>query len=181
MTISEISRQRQSCRNFDSERLTEKEKIDACLNVARLTPSACNSQPWHFTVCIKQTKDTEDSVFNRVRNVIAHEINTFAKHATAFIIISEAAYNATARIGSVIKNQDYRSCDIGAVCTYFTLEAHEQGLSSCILGWFNEKKLKKICGISSKIKLIIALGYAQNDDKLRTKKRKTIEDIATWL
>ena len=51
MNFTEIAKQRQSCRSYDSDRLVEKEKLSAILEAARLAPSACNGQPYHLTVC----------------------------------------------------------------------------------------------------------------------------------
>ena len=51
MDFLEIARARQSCRSYDTERPVEQKKLDAVLEAARLAPSACNAQPYHFTVC----------------------------------------------------------------------------------------------------------------------------------
>ena len=51
MNFMEIARARQSCRAYDEARDVEAEKIEAMLEAARLAPSACNGQPYHFTVC----------------------------------------------------------------------------------------------------------------------------------
>ena len=51
MNFTEIAQNRQSCRNFDNTKCVEQEKLDAILNAARLSPSACNGQPYHITVC----------------------------------------------------------------------------------------------------------------------------------
>ena len=51
MNLTEIAQKRQSCRNFDSAKFVEQEKLDAILNSARISPSACNGQPYHITVC----------------------------------------------------------------------------------------------------------------------------------
>ena len=51
MNFREIAEGRQSCRAYDSERDVEQEKLDSILEVARLSPSACNGQPYHVTVC----------------------------------------------------------------------------------------------------------------------------------
>ena len=44
------------------------------------------------------------------------------------------------------------------------------------MGWFDEDKLKKYLGTRSRIRLVIAIGYAK-DDKLREKKRKSSDAI----
>ncbi len=180
MNFLELATKRQSCRNFDPDKLVSKEDIQFALDVARLTPSACNSQPWNFTVVQKQDNDTKDSLFQKVLLQCGMEINKFVLNATGIIVISDANYNATAAIGSVLKKQDFKSNDIGSSSTYLTLALQEKGVSNCILGWFNEKPLKKMLGIKGKIHLLVAIGYAKEGDKLREKKRKSIGDIVNW-
>lgn len=45
----DLIEKRESCRNFASAPV-EKEKLEMCVKAARLSPSACNSQPWSFVV-----------------------------------------------------------------------------------------------------------------------------------
>ena len=40
---------RRSVRKYQ-DKPVEREKINQCIEAARLAPSACNSQPWHFIV-----------------------------------------------------------------------------------------------------------------------------------
>lgn len=41
---------RQSDRAYDMSRAVEPEKLERILEAARLSPSACNAQPWRFVV-----------------------------------------------------------------------------------------------------------------------------------
>ena len=66
-------------------------------------------------------------------------MNGFTREVPVFLVISETAYNRTASVGSKVKHQDYRSVDIGIAAAYLTAEAQTQGLSTCILGWFDSK------------------------------------------
>ncbi len=178
MNFLELATKRQSCRNFDPEKIVSKEDIQYALDVARLTPSACNSQPWHFTIV--QKKEQNNDLFNRVLPHCGMEINKFVLNATGIIIISDAYYNATAALGSALKKQDFKSNDIGSASTYLTLSLQERDINTCILGWFNEKPLKKLLSIKGKIHLLVAIGYAKEGDTQREKKRKNIDDIVNW-
>ena len=171
MNFTEIAQKRQSCRAYDPERVVEREKLDAILHAARLAPSACNSQPYHLTVC---TGDTAKEVAACVTGM---GMNRFAADAPVLIVISEAAYNATAAAGAKIKHNDYRSIDIGIVTAYLTAEATAQGLSTCILGWLSDEKLRAVCGLSRPVRLVITLGYAKEGDPLREKKRKPLSEL----
>ena len=171
MNFLNIALSRQSCRSFDPAREVEEEKIKLIMEAARLSPSACNAQPYHFTVC------TGEAAKDVARATQGMGMNKFATDAPVMIVISEAAYNATAKIGAKIKDNDYRSIDIGIAVAYLTAEAETLGLGSCIIGWLDSKRIGKICGFSDTVRLVVALGYANADDKHREKKRKASEDL----
>ena len=48
-TFDELINTRQSCRSFNGQPV-EKEKLEELVKAVRLTPSACNSQPWRLRV-----------------------------------------------------------------------------------------------------------------------------------
>ena len=50
MEIYELIARRQSDRRYDPDRPVEPEKVARIIEAARLAPSACNAQPWHFIV-----------------------------------------------------------------------------------------------------------------------------------
>ena len=171
MNFTEIANNRQSCRNYDAERAVEQEKLDAILESARLSPSACNGQPYLMTVC---RGEAAKAVAKAVQGV---GMNKFADNAPVLIVISEKPYVASAALGAKVKGNDYRSIDIGILAAYITAEAAAQGLGSCILGWFDDAKLREICHLDAPARLVITLGYAKEGDKLREKKRKNMAEI----
>ena len=104
-------------------------------------------------------------------------MNRFASDAPILLVISEMPYAKTAALGAKFMKNDYRSLDIGILSAYITAEATAQGLGTCILGWLNNDAIRDICGLEGTVRLVITLGYASDDDKLRTKKRKPTEDL----
>lgn len=173
MNFTVIAKNRQSCRSYDYARAVEKEKIEAILESARLAPSACNSQPYHITVCEGESaRAVADATMGM-------GMNKFAKDARVMIVISEDAYNATAALGAKVKKNDYRSIDIGILSAFITAEATAQGLGSCIIGWLDDKKIREICDISGAVRLVISIGYPSTDDTLREKKRKDMEKLVS--
>ena len=76
-----------------------------------------------------------------------------------------------------VKKNDYRSIDIGILAAYITAEATAQGLSTCILGWLDDKKLRELCHLDAPVRLVITLGYAKSSDPLRPKKRKALTEL----
>ncbi len=174
MNFSEIANTRQSCRSYDNTRPVEQEKLNAILESARLAPSACNGQPYHITVC---TGDNSRAVAKATQGI---GMNKFASEAPIQLVISEQPYVKSAAVGAKLKHNDYRSIDIGIVSAYITAEAAAQGLGSCILGWFDNEKIKSICDLDQNVRLVICIGYAKADDKLRHKKRKSFNELVSY-
>ncbi len=173
MNFREIALTRQSCRAYDPSREVEQEKLNEILESARLAPSACNGQPYHFTVCKNETAKAV------AKACMGMGMNRFATDAPVLIVVSEMPYNKTAAMGAKVKGNDYRSIDIGITAAYLTAEATAQGLSTCILGWFDDEKLRKLCDLEHPVRLVITLGYAKPDDKLRNKKRKELTELVS--
>ena len=175
MNFLNIAQARQSCRAYEESRPVEQEKLDAVLEAARLAPSACNGQPYHFTVC-RGEMAKEVALLTRGMG----GMNKFAVQAPVCIVVSEEPYNRTAAMGARVKGNDYRSIDIGIAVAYLTAEATAQGLSTCILGWLNDEKLRRLCHLEHPIRLVITLGYAAEGEKLRDKKRKALTELVSY-
>ena len=175
MNFYEIAQARQSCRAYDSTRPVEEEKLTAILETARLSPSACNGQPYHFTVC---RGEAAKKVAKATQGM---GMNKFASDAPVLLVISEMPYVKSAALGAKVKGNDYRSIDIGIAAAYITAEACAQGLSTCILGWLDDDKLREICGLEGAVRLVITIGYAAEGDKLREKKRKPLEELVSQI
>ena len=174
MNFMEIARTRQSCRGYDEARPVEPEKITAMLEAARLAPSACNGQPYHFTVCRGETAKEV------ARATAGMGLNKFATQAPVLIVVSEKPYVKSAAMGAKLKGNDYRSMDIGIAVAYLTAEATAQGLGTCILGWLDDEKIRKLCDLDQPVRLVITVGYAK-DEILRPKKRKDIAELVTEI
>lgn len=175
MNFTEIALKRQSCRAYQSEKEVEKEKLERILETARLSPSACNGQPYHITVC------KGESAKKVAKAVQGMGMNKFASDAPVMLVISEKPYVKTAAFGAKVKGNDYRSIDIGILSAYITAEATMQDLGTCILGWFDDKSIREICNLNSPVRLVITLGYPKDGDKLREKKRKDINELVSVI
>ena len=173
MNFTEIALARQSCRSYAAERTVEEEKLQSVLEAARLAPSACNGQPYHLTVCRGELAQEV------AKATMGMGMNKFAADAPVQIVISEKPYIASAAMGAKVKGNDYRSIDIGIMTAYLTAEATAQGLSTCILGWFDDAKIRQLCDIDGTVRLVVTLGYAKEGDPLRNKKRKDIDELVT--
>ena len=174
MNFMEIAQNRQSCRAYDETRPVEDEKLNAILEAAQLSPSACNGQPYHFTVCRGETAKEV------AKATMGLGMNKFSVQAPVLIVVSEMPYVKSAAMGAKVKKNDYRSIDIGIATAYLTAEAAAQGLSTCILGWLDSDKICKLCDLEYPARLVITLGYAKEDEKLRPKKRKDLSELVSY-
>lgn len=163
----ELAQQRQSDRAFIPGRKIEQDVLERILESARLAPSACNGQPWHFTVV------TDDNLLPEVgRATSGLGMNKFVKDASALVLITHEETNITSKLGSGIKDKDFPMMDLGIASAFLTLAAEDEGVGSCILGWFDEKKIKELVGIPKKkrLMLIVALGYAAKPKRKKVRK-----------
>ncbi len=177
MDFAELIMQRESVRKY-AERPVEEEKIERIMESCRMAPSACNSQPWRFVV----VTDTD------LKNKVAHAttspaipINRFAPQAPVIVALVAEPPNWLSKIGSSIKDKDYYLMDIGIVADHFCLQAADLGLGSCMIGWFDEKKVRELLHIPQKrrIPLLITLGYPAKE-KQRKKIRKKQDKLYTF-
>jgi len=177
MEFFELVKKRRSVRSYLPQAV-EKEKIVRCIEAARLAPSACNSQPWKFIVVdnpelkSKIAKATCDKILS---------FNHFSFQAPVIVAVVTEKANLSATLGRVIKKIPYQYIDTGIAVEHFCLQATEEGLGSCILGWFNEKAVKKILKIpfNKKVTLLITVGYPEKDEIVE-KNRKPVEDILSF-
>ncbi len=206
MDFLELASRRQSTRKYDINRPVEPEKIERIIEAVRLAPSACNAQPWHFVVVNEAELMDEaiDAISNpaegetqpvhfvivdepELKNKVADAasarllgMNHFTKQAPIHILLVEEKVNLSSGIGGVIKDKHFAYVDIGIAASHICLAAEAEGLGSCILGWFNESKIKKLLNIpdSKRVILDILIGYPAQE--LRPKKRKSTDEIVSY-
>ena len=176
MTFLDLVKKRRSVRNYSQKRIP-REVIERCLEAARFAPSACNSQPWSFIVVDEPELRSELS--NKAFSGI-YSMNSFAKDAQALVVVVTERSRYLACLGGYFRGTQYNLVDIGIACEHFVLQATEEGLGSCLIGWFNEKAIKKCLKISrnSKVDIVIALGYPEGE--AREQRRKTLDEIRRY-
>ena len=171
----ELAAARQSDRTYEPGRVIEREALERILEAGRLAPSACNGQPWHFTVV------TDPQLLVEVGKATSSlGMNRFVKDASALVLITLEPTNITSKLGCGIKDKDFPIMDLGIASAYMTLAAEDEGIGSCILGWFDEKKIKELVGVPQKkrLMLIISLGY--NLKPKRKKIRKDFDKVVSF-
>jgi nitroreductase len=174
MLFSELIKQRRSVRSYKDQPV-EKEKITQCLEAARMAPSANNSQPWTFLV----VEDKE--LKNRVAEAtVTLGFNKFSREAPVLIVVIRERANLFTALGGWMQHTEFSGYDVGIAVSHFCLQAAELDLGTCILGLFDQKKIKELLHIESKkeVALVLTLGYT--DAPVREKKRKPLEAMSRW-
>lgn len=180
MNLLELAARRQSTRKYVPGRRIPRETLDRCLEAARLAPSACNSQPWSFVVA-----DEPEQVRALAEAACGHApygMNHFARDASALVAVVTEKMKLAARLGAHFRGVQYSLVDLGIACEHLVLQAAEDGVASCWLGWFDEGAVKTRLGLprGAKVDLLICLGYAA-DETVRPKNRKSIDEIRRYV
>ncbi|MDO9154590.1 MAG: nitroreductase family protein [Paludibacter sp.] len=172
----ELVKKRQSDRAY-LDKPVENEKIERILQAAHLAPSACNAQPWKIIVVTNLEKRmlVAETTANKVLS-----FNHFTKQAPVQLVLVEEDANFTSKFGGLATGKHYPHLDLGIVASHICLAATDEGLGSCMIGWCNEKKIRKILDIPDKkrVMLVILLGYSAQP--LRDKKRKKMNEIVSF-
>jgi nitroreductase len=179
MQFLDLVNRRYSVRRYDPDRTVDREIIDRCLEAARMAPSACNAQPWRFVVV--DDPDTRRKVAAETHSRLV-TFNKFADKAPVLIVVMIEEGKAVPQIGGFLKGTRYSLVDIGIAAEHFCLQATDEGLGTCMMGWFNETPIRKLLGAprGSRIALVITAGYPLRDDTPRKRPRKDLDAIRSF-
>ena len=178
MSFAELVTKRQSCREYKADKVP-REKLESLFATVRLAPSGCNGQPWRFVAV------DDEAVVKQVADcMIDDEVvpgNRFALQVPAFIVVLESQSVLLPKIAEKCGTQHYAQMDIGIAVAHLILAAEDEGLDTCVMGWFDDKKIKEILQIPDELtlRLVIAVGYGK-DDTVRRKARKSLSRIVSY-
>ncbi len=180
MEFFKLIEARESCRKY-APGTVEPEKIERILEAARLAPSGCNSQPWHFTVITEaqQADELREMIINGAEDG-SSKLNTFVKTASVFLVVCEEKAKLFPMPEKKYGSQHFAQMDVGQAAAYLTLAAADLGLGTCMIGMFCDNEVKKLVNAphESTVRMIITLGYPAEEGKSpRTKDRKDLSEI----
>jgi nitroreductase len=175
MEVFEAIKKRRSIRKY-KDTPVEKDKINKIIEAALLAPSASNGQPWRF-IAVKDKK-----LLTKIVKETLGFINQWAISAPLIIVGCSVRSNIiTHYFGEVVSGIKYHILDMGIALEHIVLEAEELELSSCWIGWFNEKKIKKILNINStwRVASLITIGYSDESYSPAPRRRLALDKILT--
>ena len=179
MELEQVISTRHSVRKYQ-DKPVEREKINACLEAARLAPSACNSQPWEFIV-IDDPKVKADFAKEAFSGV--YQMSAWVAKAPVIVAAVSDKGSFVSRMGGFLRRTEFYLIDHGIACEHFVLRAWDLGLGTCWIGWLNSDKAGKFFHLpgNKKIEHLLAVGYPAPEtahDKPHT--RKKLEEIVSY-
>jgi nitroreductase len=174
--VLEIIKDRFSVRSY-LDKPIEEEKLNLILEAARLAPSASNSQPWHFYVVKDQEK--RQALSQKMPLGLHVVINSFIAEAPMVIVATAGPIPILNKIAAFIINKKWYFLDLGIALEHMVLTAWELGIGSCWIGWFDEKKIKKLLSIppDQEVIAMLTLGYPKEERLPFPKHRKRMDEI----
>lgn len=158
MNVFEAIEKRRSVRRY-ARRPIEHEKIERILHAGRLAPSSNNQQAWHFIVV--DDPDLLKALPKQVPVGTARIID-FAQHA-ACVIVGCYTRRLT-HVAAALFGQRHELIDVTIALAHMVLAATEMGIGTCYLGWFSEKKIRRLLGIPAayRVACLVACGYPES-------------------
>jgi len=155
--VEEILRKRHSLRRY-ADRQPERSVINACLEAARIAPSAQNSQLWRFHVIDDPAMRDEIALAASSGRYLPSK---FIRRAPVIIALLAKTDIRINRIGTFLQGVQYYLFDLGIACQQLVLRAGELGLGSCYIGWFDVNAVRALLSVPKNEHLVclLALGY----------------------
>ena len=170
-------KERRSVRKFDTSREVSKELIESVIDVARFAPSWKNTQVTRYYVLTGEAKDKlADCTTIWAKN---GDIMRGAPMVVALSVIDKRSGYERDGSASTPLGDGWQMFDSGIACQTFCLAAHDAGLSTVIMGLYDDNAADVI-GIPEGqiLTAVIAIGYAAEEPV--APKRKEVSDLVTY-
>lgn len=178
MELAEVLRSRRSVRAYQG-RPVEREKLEELAEAFRIAPSASNQQPWR--IIFVDDLELKDRVAGATYGK-AIAFNRFARGAPVLAVVVIEPPRMLNKIGAALQGREYPLIDIGIAAAQLALRVADLGLGTCILGWFDERKIKKALGIPAarRVGLVVTIGYPANEGAQGNKARKPMDEVRAY-
>ena len=153
MDFLELAKGRYSVRSF-SDKKVEAEKIAKILFAANVAPTACNNQPQKIYIL------QSEEALSKLSSVCKY---TFGAKTIFLLCYDENL----AWQNPLTKGYNSGETDVSIVCTHMMLEAHNLGLGSCWVGYFEHSKISEIFSLPDNIKpvALLPIGYIPDSSR----------------
>lgn len=168
MEFYDVIKARHSVRKYTDQPVPEA-ALQRILEAARLAPSACNRQPWHFYVITDEATR---------RALFTPEKQAWAAEAPVTIVACSRPAEAWVRWAD---NKNHADIDLAITFEHIVLAAAAEGLGTCWICAFDPEHFRKVLQLPDGLEPVAAtpLGYAAGDPGARP--RKALEEIVTRI
>jgi len=156
----------------------EPDKLRACLEAARLAPSAHNVQPWRFIVV--DDPELKERLTSAAFSGI-YSGSRFAARAPVILVLLARRDFVAHHLGGRLQRIPFHLIDMGIAGEHFVLQAEEFGLATCWMGWFSYRRVRRVLKVPRKFKIVamMPVGYAEKRPH-REPPRRTLEEIVAF-
>ncbi|NQT94750.1 MAG: nitroreductase family protein [Lentisphaerae bacterium] len=172
-----LAARRRSCRTYRSVPVP-RERIEKLIEAARLAPSACNRQPWRFAVVTEE--ETRQALARE--GILPGLSMEWIADAPVVIAMGIRASTVTHSVAPLFSGVDYAWMDVGIAGEHLVLEATQQGLGSCWIGWIRPAKVRNIVRWPHDVKpaALITIGWPAAEET-PPRPRLPPDQITTWI
>jgi nitroreductase len=180
MDFKELMLARRSVRKY-KQKPVDRNVLEDLAEAVRLAPSASNQQPWRLVLVDEPglCRQVAEATFSGVVS-----FNRFALGAPVLAVLCREKPRVLNRIGGMIKKLDWTLVDTGIAAEHLCLQAAELGLGTCMLGWFNETRIKRLLEIprTTSIGLVITIGWPEEAVTAVSggKRRKKLDEVRSY-
>jgi nitroreductase len=180
MDFRELMLARRSVRKYELKPV-DRSLLECLAEAVRLAPSASNQQPWRLVFVDEPAlcRQVAEATFSRIIS-----FNRFAVDAPVVAVLCRERPRVLNQVGVMIKKLDWTLVDTGIAAEHLCLQAAELGLGTCMLGWFNETRIKKLLGIprTTSIGLVITIGWPAETVAAvpGVKRRKELDEVRAY-
>ncbi len=168
MDFNQVLQDRRSVKNFKSQEIPQ-DKIDSILNAARLAPSWGNKQCWKFVLV--KNYETRKNISNALLNENSARMGV--EQAPLTVIVC-----AEPEKSSEVNNQQYYLVDSAIAMDHLILAAQNEGLGTCWVGQFDERRIKEMLHIPEEYRVVALTPVGIPNETPDTEAKRDINEIA---
>lgn len=168
-SLAEPMRSRWSPSVYDDQHRLAPQEIETLLRAAQWAPSAGNSQPWMFFVCVPGTANHDRLVAHLSRG-------NSGWVPRASVVFLTSAHVRTGAEADAPAYSDYALHDVGQAAAHLTLQARAMGLHAHQFAGFDHDALAEALGVPPTHQLLTGIAVGRPGDPAEVDERTAARD-----
>lgn len=145
MDFYKVIENRTSNKSFTNEPIP-KDSLDRIINAALMSPSWKNKTCYSFIFVNDPTQ--KDEIAQTILNDTNEASNSVKQSPLVAIIVADPSQSG------MIDDKSYYMVDCGIAMEHLVLASTNEGLGTCWIGAFDEKKLRKLLNVPNEYKIV---------------------------